>query len=218
MYEACARAWGFPSAYPVPVAHPSPDAPRRGRADGFQQDGLANADLETHPDNEQGVSGIYRVKAVPAFYALAAAEPEEPELMTAALRRPNGLAFAPDGRFAYITSRSHAELQRVPVTAAGDLLVEQGEPFGPRAADFAGPGSLDGVAVCPETGVVFVAAPGGVYVVSPDGVPLGHVHTGRKTGNVLLGADGSLYIAADSVVLRLPLRPRAEWLAAGSCA
>eukprot|EP00043_Microstomoeca_roanoka_P008972 m.85896 g.85896 ORF g.85896 m.85896 type:complete len:101 (+) comp14441_c0_seq7:100-402(+) len=57
-------------------------------------------------------------------------------------------------------------------------------------------------------GRLWATGPGGVRVYDQEGHLLGLLHTGRKTGNVLLTPepDNSVYITADDMLLRIKLR------------
>eukprot|EP00043_Microstomoeca_roanoka_P008970 m.85877 g.85877 ORF g.85877 m.85877 type:complete len:118 (+) comp14441_c0_seq4:979-1332(+) len=68
-------------------------------------------------------------------------------------------------------------------------------------------GKPDGLQV-DKHGRLWATGPGGVRVYDQEGHLLGLLHTGRKTGNVLLTPepDNSVYITADDMLLRIKLR------------
>ena len=68
--------------------------------------------------------------------------------------------------------------------------------------DAAGSGGTDGLAI-DGSGRVWAVCPGGVCVFSPSAELLGTVVVNAKVGNVVLGGDGWLYIAASSEMLRV---------------
>lgn len=153
-----------------------------------------------------------------------------------AFKRPNGIAFSPDGKKLYVgnSDKTAPETRHIKVfdvewrpTSTGGDLGANALATGANAFDYsfrnervfafaddartkidpeldaaAYSANFDGLKV-DGRGNVFVAGPGGVHVYGPDGDHLGAVMTGAKTGNVALGADGYLYIAADSKVKRV---------------
>jgi gluconolactonase len=136
--------------------------------------------------------GVYRVT------------PEgEVTLLTKSIERPNGIAFSPDEKTLYV-AQSNPELANwtaFPVDAQG-LLGEGKEIY--NATDRVGkePGLPDGMTV-DSKGNVWASGPGGVYVFSPSHKLLGRIVTGERTSNCSFGADGWLYITADSNLCRI---------------
>jgi len=160
------------------------------------------------PDRELEFSGVFRLTTA-----------GEVELLSRALKAPNGLAFSPEGDVLYVTDVNPARpaWYAFPVNAGGDL----GAPWTLRDASAesgAGRGAPDGIKV-DRQGNVFGAGPGGVYVMSPQGRLLGLLHLGVPTANVAWGDDGStLYITASTSVYRIRTRTAGVALPAGSTA
>lgn len=160
--------------------------------------------------------------ATPAFESI--------DLAVGDMRRPNGVGVSSDGKRLYVSSSDHAEPQwrvydldrhsgalsngkqladglavrqrleeymqtlpanqRLPVLANPDGFVVVGQPAP------AGQGEL-----------LVATGPGGVLVFdAASGELLGLFATGVKTGNVALGHDGYLYVAADSELCRVPTK------------
>jgi gluconolactonase len=150
------------------------------------------------PAKELPFQGVYRLRA--ADGAL--------ELLTDAVRAPNGLALAPGGDMLYVANadRANPVWLAFPVDGAGRL----GAPrtlFDARREVAAGlAGVPDGLEV-DAAGRIFAAAPGGVHVLLPDGTRLGTLWTGVATGNVHV-TPSALFITANDTVYRVPLADR----------
>jgi len=148
--------------------------------------------LDHDPQKELGFNGVYRLTPDGRL-----------TLLTTLLSAPNGIAFSPDEKTLYI---SNSELRR-PIWMAFDVRADGTISNGRIFADATGwdsslLGVPDGIKVDTE-GNLFTAGPGGILVFSPDGRLLGRVHTG-EAANCAWGDDGSsLYITADSSLLRL---------------
>lgn len=124
--------------------------------------------------------------------------------------RPNGIAFSPDGRTAYVavSDPERAEIAAYDVAPDGSFarrrvlfdatpLVRQGKP-----------GLPDGLKV-DHAGTLFATGPGGVLVLSPTGRHLGTIVTGQPTANVAFGDDGTmLYVTANDRLMRVRLKTR----------
>ena len=123
------------------------------------------------------------------------------------LSRPNGIGLSPDGNTLYVANSDPAAPHLYAYDRAPDGSVSNRRIFF-DADEYTdkGPGVPDGLAV-DKDGNVFATGPGGVYVLDPTGRPLGLLNTGRATANVTIGNNGKmLYITADDVLLRVPLR------------
>lgn len=129
------------------------------------------------------------------------------ELMTRELSRPNGIAFSPDGKTAYVANSDpkRAIWMAYDVTESGTFA--NGRIFHDATSQVGqAPGLPDGLKVHPD-GTIFATGPGGVHVFSPQGESLGLIRTGQATSNLAFDADHSaLYITADMFLLRLPLK------------
>ena len=145
------------------------------------------------PRKELPWSGIFRVAK------------GKVELQARDLAGPNGLAFAPDGRFLYVGNwdPQRKVVMRYPVGRDGRLGA--GEVFFDMTAA-PGEEALDGLKVDAE-GHLYVSGPGGLWIIAPDGRHLGTVHGPRLAANFAWGGtDGrTLYLTARSTLYRLPL-------------
>jgi len=150
------------------------------------------------PGKELPFQGVYRVR--PGGDA---------ELLTDAVRAPNGLALSPDGSTLYVSNAeaSDAAVYAFAVRDDGSL----GAPrrfFDSTARVAAGaPGSADGLET-DEAGDVWHAGPGGVRVLSPAGELLGSIEFERPVANLEIAPDGFVYFAADTAIWRLPVGVR----------
>jgi gluconolactonase len=151
------------------------------------------------PGRELGFCGVYRV-----------APGGEPELLSDALRAPNGIAFSPDERTLYITDVDSARPRWLAFAVRPDGTLDAPREFADaRPFMHRGPGGPDGLKA-DHHGKLFAAGPGGVYVFAPDATLLGRIPTGVATANVAFGEDGgTLFICADTRVLRLRTLTRA---------
>ncbi len=147
------------------------------------------------PARELDFSGVYRLDG----------KTGELTLMTKELKFPNGLAFSPDYKTAYV---ANSDPDR-PILMAYPL--KEDGTFGPgrQFADTsellkAGkPGLPDGLKV-DDAGNVFTTGPGGVLIYAPDGTMLGRIDTKVPTANCAWGDDGStLYITANDTLVRV---------------
>lgn len=152
--------------------------------------------LVDDPDKELGFQGVYRLKPG-----------GNPELLTDALSRPNGIGLSPDGSRLYVSNSDPGraiwmvyELAENGPLANGRILYDATDQ------DPAATGNPDGLVVHPS-GHIFATGPGGVYVFGPEGKALGRILTGEKTSNCTLNSDQSaLFITADSYLLKLDLK------------
>jgi gluconolactonase len=128
-------------------------------------------------------------------------------LMTDKLTRPNGIAFSPDGKTAYVavSDPEGAIWMAYDVNEGGDF--ENGRVFFDVTNRVGEEKGLpDGLKI-DNNGNLFATGPGGVHVFAPDGEQLGLIHTGEATANCAFNTDKSvLYITADMYLIRLKLR------------
>jgi len=145
------------------------------------------------PAKELRFQGVYRLRGG----AL--------ELLTDAVRAPNGLALSPAGDVLYVSNAERAN----PIWLAFPVDRE-GRLGAPRTLFDAREWVADGLAGVPDglevdaAGRIFAAAPGGVHVLAPDGTRLGTLWTDVATGNVHVTRD-ALFVAAGDTVYRVPL-------------
>lgn len=145
------------------------------------------------PGRELDFQGVYRLAPDGTLTAV-----------TADLRAPGGLAFAPDGRTLYVSNAERENPIWMAYPVKGDGGVGPGRPFAEaRAWAGEGEGAPDGITV-DDAGNVFAAGPGGVHVFAPDGTRLGRVVTGAPTTGVAWGDDGhALYVTTDRRIVRV---------------
>jgi gluconolactonase len=145
------------------------------------------------PRRELDFCGVYRLTSSGAL-----------TLLTRELSRPNGIAFAPDGRTLYVANSDpkRAIWMSFPVkedgnVGAGKVFRDVTEMVGKHK------GLPDGMKVDAQ-GNLFATGPGGVHIYAADGTLLGRIETGEATANCAWGDDGStLYITADMYLCRL---------------
>ncbi len=125
------------------------------------------------------------------------------------LTRPNGIAFAPDGRQLYVavSDPEHAVWYRYDITAPG--IVEHKQLFY-DVTDLIGQegqqGLPDGMKMHSK-GYLFATGPGGLFIFNESGNPIARIHTGQATANCAFTTDEkTLFMTADDYVLKLPLR------------
>jgi gluconolactonase len=137
-------------------------------------------------------SGVYRLRRDGAL-----------ELLTNALRAPNGIALSPDERTLYVTDVDPDRPAWLAFELDEDGLGAQRTFADARPWTRLRRGGPDGLD--PDVqGHLFAAGPEGVFVFAPDGALLGVIETGVPTANVAWGEDGStLFIAADTSIYRL---------------
>lgn len=148
------------------------------------------------PNKEIDFQGVYRVDAN-----------GEVHLLTDELTRPNGIAFSPDGKTAYVANSDpeRAIWMAYDVNDAGDF--ENGRVFFDATSMTADKKGLpDGLKVNAK-GILFATGPGGVLIFTSEGEHLGTLNTGQATSNCAFGeAEKTLYITADMYLLRIALR------------
>jgi gluconolactonase len=152
------------------------------------------------PTKEMSFNGVYRL-----------AIDGRVTLLTDKLSRPNGIALSPDESTLYVANSDPERAIWMAYDLLPDGTIENGRVFF-DATDWVPerPGLPDGLKV-DEAGNLFASGPGGVLVFSPDGRHLGTIRTTQATANCAFGEDGSsLYMTADSYLLRVRLRNRTE--------
>ena len=157
------------------------------------------------PAKELPFQAVYRLDAAGALSAIVKD-----------LEAPNGIGFSPDGKTLYVSNAWNPRPVWMAYPVLPDGSAGSGRVFAEaRAFVKDGEGVPDGLKV-DERGNLFAAGPGGVHVYAPDGMRLGRIVTGVKTGNVAFGEDGrTLFIAADHWILRLRTATRGLGFAGG---
>ena len=150
------------------------------------------------PAREIPFSGVYRLGA-----------DGQVTLLTDALSRPNGIALSPDETTLYVANSDpeRATWMAYDLTPSGGI--GEGRVFYDTTGlvGEANPGLPDGLEV-DAAGNLFATGPGGVLLFSADGRHLGTIRTTLPTANVALdGAGETLFMTADSLLLRLRLNP-----------
>ena len=114
------------------------------------------------------------------------------------LRRPNGIAFSPDGRTLYVADRDADVTYAYPVEGPGRL--------GPRKT-FADTGS-DGFAVDSRGNLYVTPKADHVRVFAPSGRKLGEIPLPAAPSNVTFGGPDrkTLFITARDTVYTLPMK------------
>jgi gluconolactonase len=147
------------------------------------------------PQKELDFQGVYRLSATGELSALLKE-----------VKAPNGIAFSPDEKIAYVSNADKENAVWMAYTVRDDGTFTNGRVFF-NATSWAKtkPGSPDGMKI-DKNGNLFAAGPGGIHVLTPDGTHLGSFETGVATGNCAWGDNGSsLYIAANTAILRVKL-------------
>ncbi len=129
------------------------------------------------------------------------------QLLTDELTRPNGIAFSPDYKTAYVANSDPERAIWMAYDVQEDGTFANGRVFFDATAMVADKKGLpDGLKVNAE-GILFATGPGGVLIFSPDGSHLGTLNTGEATSNCAFGADEkTLFITADMYLLKIDLR------------
>jgi gluconolactonase len=124
------------------------------------------------------------------------------QLIIRDLKRPNGLAFSPDGKTLYVTNSEATNNLVMRYDVAVDGSVSGGRPFVTFTSQE--PGLADGLKV-DNRGNVYTTGPAGVWIYSPDGKHLGTIKTPEVPANCGWGdADGkTLYITAETGIYRI---------------
>ena len=129
-------------------------------------------------------------------------------LLTTDLSRPNGIALSPDQKTLYVANSDPERAIWMAYEVLSDGSIADGRMFFDATGWVAERQGLpDGLKVDLD-GNLFATGPGGVLVFSPEGNHLGTIRTTQATANCAFGDGGrSLYMTADSYLLRIPLRP-----------
>ncbi|MFY0685772.1 MAG: SMP-30/gluconolactonase/LRE family protein [Cyclobacteriaceae bacterium] len=148
------------------------------------------------PEKEIDFQGVYRLSTA-----------GEITLLTDELTRPNGVAFSPDEKTAYVANSD----PKMAIWKAFDVgeegLFTNGRLFF-DATDRVptDKGLPDGLKV-DDQGNVFATGPGGVLIFSPEGELLGIIRTGEATANCAFNSDKSvLFVTADMYVLKIKIK------------
>jgi gluconolactonase len=149
----------------------------------------------TDPRRELDFCGVYRRST-----------DGEVTLLTKAIERPNGIAFSPDEKTLYVAQSNpeQANWTAFPVREDGTLgpgkeIANVTERVNKE------PGLPDGMTV-DKQGNLWASGPGGIYVMDSQAQLLGRLVTGERTSNCTFGADGWLYITADTYLCRVKTR------------
>lgn len=152
-----------------------------------------NADLDRDPRRAISFNGVYRYKDSKLTAVITD------------LKRPNGLAFSPDGKTLYVAnSENPSAYYRYDVKPDGGV--------GPRQtfADLSketGDGVPDGFKV-DSHGNVWASGPGGFRIYSPKGEVLGQITFPEVAANLAWGgADGkTAYFTASTSIYRMTMK------------
>ncbi|MEM0964313.1 MAG: SMP-30/gluconolactonase/LRE family protein, partial [Bacteroidota bacterium] len=124
-----------------------------------------------------------------------------------ALSAPNGIAFSPDGRTAYVTN------SKPPAGRFVAFDVQDDGTFGEPRTLLALPeatyetGMPDGLAVAAD-GTLVGAGPEGLYLFTPDGALRQQVSVDPLASNIAFGEGGqAMFATAEDRVLRFPVEP-----------
>jgi gluconolactonase len=153
--------------------------------------------LSTQDDKDQkkeiSFNGVYRVS-----------KEKRVTLLTAALTRPNGLAFFPDGRL--LVANSDPDKPNWYLVDGNDSAAAPKIFFSLEGHDKKLKGLPDGLKI-DRNGNVFATGPGGVYIFNSSGKMLGMLKLENATSNCALSPDEkTLYITNDMYVLRFKMR------------
>ncbi len=150
--------------------------------------GLVKQDED--PAKDLTFNGVYR-------YAAGQLQP-----VIRDLKRPNGIAFSPDGKILYVTNSEATNNLVMRYDVAADGSVSGGRVFANLTSTE--PGLADGLKV-DSRGNVYTTGPAGVWVYSPDGKHLGTIKPPEIPANCGWGgADGkTLYITAETGIYRI---------------
>lgn len=158
--------------------------------------GLAEGD--TSPLKELDFNGVFHV-----------APDGEVGLVANTLKRPNGIALAPNFGTLYVSMSDPDRPHILAFELAMDgTAMDEGRVFH-DFKDVLGdkmPGLPDGLKV-DKAGRLFASGPGGIYVLSPAGKRLGLISTGKAIANCAFGEDGkTLFLTSSDMVARVRLK------------
>lgn len=148
------------------------------------------------PLKEMKVQGVYKVK-----------KNGEVVLLIDSLKRPNGLAFFPDGKHLLVTNSDGAAPNWYIYDVTDDGLAN-GKIFYSAKNKGAGlRGAPDGLKI-DRNGYVFSSAPGGIWIFNRKGKLIGKLSGLQAPASncTLSGDEKTLYITNDMNILRLKLR------------
>ncbi len=154
--------------------------------------GLAQQDED--PAKELDFNGIFRLDY----------ESGELQLLGQEQTRPNGIAFSPDHRTAYVANSDPNRKVWMAYDVTDEGQLENARVFFDVTEQTA-PGLPDGLKLDAD-GNLYATGPGGVWIFSPDGMHLGTIQPPEVPANVAWGDDGhSLYMTARTGLYRIKL-------------
>jgi gluconolactonase len=149
----------------------------------------ASDGLAFFSDPPYGVAPADRALHFQGVYALDLVKGDGPRLLADDFEKPNGLAFAPDGRTLYVCDTARYHVRAFQVEPSGAFTVGSSRVF--ARPDPEQPGGPDGLKV-DRDGRVYVAVAQGVWVFDPSGRLLGILATPQRPANLAwCGPDGT---------------------------
>jgi gluconolactonase len=141
------------------------------------------------PARELDYTGVFRIAA------------DNSVTLIGRFQNPNGIGISPDGRTLYHTDGQQGWMAHT-LDAQGRSTAQR--PFVDRAAQGM-QGSGDGLRVDAD-GNVWASSRDGISIFSPAGKRIGIVRLNNGCANCEIGADGHLYIAAQSRLARVKVK------------